>query len=457
MPTITDTGFKTGAYKPKLGPDGQKKLTYYPDAGKPGLVLAVQPSGKMSWVIFYRRLSDRKQRKYTLDGFPSIKVAHKLAQDVLNDVSNGNDPAGDKQEKRQAAKLGVPDSDKFSALVETYLNSYKKGSAIKRKTPKLPKPRTIIETARNLGMRPDGDGWEIIKRDTSKDEPLRPAEAWGEKRMQDIRERDVIVLHDSLEQLAGPYTANRTYAALSPLFAWAIRRKMIKADESPMGAWDFHPETKGERVLSNDEIRWFWLATGEMGGEFGPMFRLLLLTGQRREEVASAEWSEFNLPERLWTIPASKTKNGREQEVPLSDGALAVIEGLKLRGENPRYLFTTTGETHVTGFSRAKITLDKKMAAIAEKERGEPVTIPDWRLHDLRRTVSTKMNDEDSLGILPHVVEAVLNHAIKAKQGVAGTYNQAKWRKPKADALQAWGQFIAVLVADNVVRLERVV
>ena len=137
------------------------------------------------------------------------------------------------------------------------------------------------------------------------------------------------------------------------------------------------PETSRDRVLTDQELRWFWKAASSLDYPFGPLTRLLLLTGQRLSEVAEMTWAEIDSAKRLWTIPGERAKNDVAHEVPLSDAAMALIDALPRIASQKRFLFTTTGTTPASGFSRAKIILDAVMLAIARSEAAERGEDPD--------------------------------------------------------------------------------
>ena len=247
---------------------------------------------------------------------------------------------------------------------------------------------------------------------------------------------------------------------------WAVERGIIETspcDKLKAPA----PEQPRDRVLSNEELRVAWAAFKRTGWPFGPMAHLLVLTGARLREVAEAKWSEIDLDKAIWTIPKERAKNGVAHEVPLSAMAIGILEGLPLIGSGkraPGYIFTTTGNTPISGFSRAKDQFD---AAILEAlrqsaaERGEDVEevkAPErWTLHDLRRTAASGMA---ALGIAPHVVEAVLNHRSGVIKGVSAVYNKYSYGAEKKIALEAWGRCIEALTsgkpANNVVELASV-
>jgi integrase len=219
------------------------------------------------------------------------------------------------------------------------------------------------------------------------------------------------------------------------------------------GLVDLHPVIATEpaikavsrdRVLSDGELVAVWKACAEDG--YGRIVRLLILTGQRREEVGAMADAELDLPGRRWTIPWERTKNGSRtripHEVPLSDQALAIVNSAPRR--EGRDLLFGDGEGSFSGWSKAKEALDARIAEAQPKRAGKAKPPQPWRLHDIRRTVATRMAD---LGVPPHVVEAVLNHISGTKAGVAGTYNRALYLPERRQALDHWGAHVAALVA----------
>ena len=154
-------------------------------------------------------------------------------------------------------------------------------------------------------------------------------------------------------------------------------------------------------------------------GPFGNVFRLLILTGQRRNEIGKLQWGEIDLARKMIVLPPARTKNSREHCVPLSAQALAIIEGLPRRNTT-EFLF---GKRGFPDWDGAKARLDER-AGIAP-----------WRIHDLRRTCATQMAE---LGVQPHIIEAVLNHVSGHKGGVAGIYNRARYSDEIRTALQKW-------------------
>jgi integrase len=349
-------------------------------------------------------------RKLTLDGFPGLATARRLAQDALDMVAEGKDPAAEKQASKSQYGLG---SDLFSAVAAEFIERH-----AKRNTRAL----SAHQTERFLAR-------EVLPK-------------WGNKRIQEITKRNVLDLLDGIVDRGGGLTANRVLAAIRTLFNWAVQRGIIMV--SPVvGIKAPLPETSRDRVLTDDEIRWLWLTCDKLAYPFGSMAKLLLLSGQRRNEVAGMTWGELDLDKALWTIPGGRTKNDEKHEVPLSDAALSVLASLPRTKSDKGYLFTTNAKTHVSGYSRAKATLDKAVIEIARAERGQDVEIPRWTFHDLRRTAVSGMA---RLGVALPVIEKVVNHSSGSFAGIVGVYQRHSFAVEKRIALQAWANFVLATV-----------
>jgi integrase len=222
-------------------------------------------------------------------------------------------------------------------------------------------------------------------------------------------------------------------------------------------------EKARDRVLSNAELVAIWSACND--DDYGRIVRLLILTGQRRDEVGAMARSEIDVAARKWTIPAARTKNGQAHEVPLSTAGLDIVKlALARKGREDRERLFGEAGNGFAGWSKARQALDErieKQAAKIKPARREAKTDNKeaekerWRVHDIRRTVATRMAD---LGVLPHVIEAVLNHISGHKAGVAGVYNRALYSAEKRQALDLWAAHIEALLAgepaSNVVTLK---
>jgi integrase len=239
------------------------------------------------------------------------------------------------------------------------------------------------------------------------------------------------------------------FAYSSVLWGWAIRRGHI--DVNPILAMEKPPAPAArERVLTDNELTRVYQAAETLHPIWTAFFKLLVLTGQRRSEVAGIMWEELDRATATWTIPASRAKNAKAHLVPLAPVAVWLLDAQAGGATWPQrgYILTTTGRTPVSGISKAKAALD----AAASNEGRE---VDAWRLHDIRRTVATGLQ---RLGVRFEVTEAVLNHVSGSKGGVAGVYQRHDWADEKRSALEAWAghveQLIRGITATNVVRME---
>ena len=230
----------------------------------------------------------------------------------------------------------------------------------------------------------------------------------------------------------GRYASNRARAALSALFAWAIAEGLVETNPV-IGTRKATEEKTRDRVLTDDELALIWTQTSQ--GDFGAIIRLLILTGQRREEVAAMTWPEINFQTNFWMIEANRTKNGRANQIFLSEAASNILIN-RLRSIDRDLVFGSRGP--FSGWSKAKKALDARIAALNGGNG-----LKEWRVHDIRRTVATRMAE---LGVLPHVVEAVLNHMSGHQSGVAGVYNHASYLPEKMAAARLWADHVAFVV-----------
>jgi integrase len=242
------------------------------------------------------------------------------------------------------------------------------------------------------------------------------------------------------------------FAYASVLFGWAVMRGEIPANPLLAMLKPEAPKAR-DRVLTDRELAAIWTAAGGLNNPFPAFYRLLILTGQRRSEVAGLQWSELDRSTATWTIPPARTKNGKAHVVPLPEQAVQELDRLAGGDKWPQkgFALSTTGKTAISGMSKAKASLD---AGISKLPEGQNVS--DWRVHDLRRTVATGLQ---RLGVRFEVTEAVLNHVGGSRAGVAGIYQRHDWKDEKRAALEAWGRHIAALLnpagGDNVVRLKQ--
>jgi integrase len=209
---------------------------------------------------------------------------------------------------------------------------------------------------------------------------------------------------------------------------------------------------KRERVLSDAEVAEIWQAAGEASEPFGPIIRLLILTGQRRGEVAGMTWGELSDDLTIWSLPAERTKNGIAHNVPLSTLVRGLLQPVMREDPGKRHasgqlIFPGVAGTPFAGWSKAKIALDNaimaRRAKAAETGGKPPAPLTPWNVHDLRRTVATGLQ---RLGVRLEVTEAVLNHVSGSRGGIAGVYQRHDWASEKRAALDAWATHVRSIV-----------
>ena len=248
----------------------------------------------------------------------------------------------------------------------------------------------------------------------------------------ELRRSHVAVMLDRIEDESGPVMADRTRAYLRKALNWYAERDdqfNLTAAFVRVKPRANAKERSRTRVLSDEEIRIIWPLLVQFGS-FGALVKILLLTAQRRDEVARMSRKEIG-NDGIWTIPAERYKTKRPNHVPLSKSALAIIQSQpKLAGCD--FVFPSRSQTHYSGFGKRKIALDKEVAAAIEKRAngGRVEPIPNWTLHDLRRTAKTLMV---RAGVRPDISERVLGHVIA---GVEGTYDRHSYANEKRDALE---------------------
>jgi integrase len=374
-----------------------------PDALLPGLYLIVQPSGARSWAVRYRH-GDRT-RKHTLGNYPllDLKAARELGAKALRVAAEGRDPGHDKKQER-----GTTVEDVVAQFLDRHCRHNHS-------------PRTLKESERLLRL-------YVLSR-------------WSDRPARNISRAEVREMLDRLMADGTPVLANRVHSITRKFFGWAAEHEIIPA--SPVAGLKAPAVEKSrDRVLTDQELRTVWNAAEGADPIYGAMVRLLVLTGQRRGEVAGMEWAELDLKNRLWSLPGARTKNGRAHDVPLSRQAIAIINALPRTSE--RYLFSPTGNAAINGFGKPKDRLD------------ELCGFADWTVHDLRRTVASGMA---RLGIGLPTIERVLNHVSGSFAGIVGVYQRHDFATEKRAALDAWGRHVAAIIdgrpASNVAPLRR--
>ena len=399
------------------------------DTQVPGLHVRVMPTGHRSFVLLGRFPGKPHPTRRALGGYGELTLeeARDKAREWRKLISRGIDPQV--QEERDRQSVLRQQCITFAAVAEDFIRD------------KLPSERKGREVEQDIRR-------ELLPK-------------WGGRPITDVTALDVRNLVKAIKDRRGtPYQAHNVLITIRRLFGWAIDQAVYGIEQSPCDR--LKPKSivgrrlSRTRVLDNDELRAFWRATGRLGYPYQHIYRLLALTGLRRNEVAWARWSEIDLQTKLWTIPAERMKGDASHIVPLTDDIIAILHELP-RFKPGDFLFSTTfGKKPVRGFNRAKHRLDDHMLLIWRaigRNRGENLrnkTIPPFVIHDVRRTVRTGLS---ALPIPDIVRELVVAHA---QRGMHRVYDLHAYESEKRHALELWAARLRSIVEPppaNVVEL----
>jgi integrase len=369
--------------------------TVYWDAALPGFGIKVTPKSRKVFIVLYRTGgAGSKLCKYTIGPYGRVTLhqARIAAQKVFAARLEGRDPAAEKRERKRRVV-----ADRVEDLLEAFIEQ------------RLSQNRSGAEIAR------------LLRREMGK--------AWAGRSIHEIGKRDVVEVISAIEQRGAPVAANKTLKSIKTFLRWCVGRAIL--DQSPAeGVPSPAKEISRDRVLSDDELSKVILTAREVDDRYGGIVELLVLTGQRREEVARLAWDELDLTQRIWTIPKLRTKNAKPHVVQLSDQSIAVLRRMVKRGP---YVFAVHGNKPFQNFAVAKRKLD------------ELSKVTGWRIHDLRRTCVSGMA---RLGIAPHVADKILNHQSGTITGVAAVYQRHEFLRERKDALERWGAHVAKIVME---------
>lgn len=368
MARLTDASVKA-IKAPEIG------RAEYPDDLITGLRLRVGAGGRKAWIIRTRAAGKPINKKIGSYPIMGLGDAREQAKKLLLEVQQS----------------GVPRTKRtFGMLADRWLEKVAK---------------------------PNNKSWVMQKRRLE----IHVMPDWRHRQLDSIRRADVRELIDHIE---GDVAPNRVLTLVRTLFRYAIAQDWLDASPAE-GIGKPKEEAPRDRFLSMIEAATVYRATDMLGYPWAGYFKLLLLTGQRRTEVAAMRWDELDLMEGSWLLASAATKSSRSHLVPLSSEALAILRSTPRLGD---YVWTSDGRTHVKGYAKAKATLDRLLGA------GGDDALKPWRLHDLRRTAATHMV---RLGVTETIVARVLNHA---PQGItARTYALHSYEPEKRHALEVWG------------------
>jgi integrase len=385
-----------------------------------GAYVEMRPSGAVSYVLRYR--FNDKTCKLTLGKFDpdegGLAKARAKAREARNAIGQGIDPAAAKRDAKAAravaarqAEASLEPAPVAADLVETIAAEFIERHA-------KPNTRDWRETER------------LLQRNV--------VPHWRGRRLSQITKADIHAILDLMIDRGAAVGANRVFAQLRKMCGWAVSRGLIERNPCD-GITRPSSETKRDRVLNDDELAQVWRGCEAISFPFGPLTQLLILTGQRRGEVAGMSYSELDLDGASWTIPAARVKNKRQHEVPLSPQAVALLRGTpRIVGSN--FVFSTTGNTAPSGFSNSKEHLDRVLLTLA------PQPLEPWTIHDLRRSVASGMA---RIGVALHVIEKVLNHVSGSFGGIVGVYQRHSYEAEMRAALDAWAEHMASIVRNQ--------
>ena len=364
------------------------------------LMLRVSHTAK-SWMVRYR--FKNKWQKMSLGQFPGVSLDHarRKSLEIAAQVADGIDPA---QAERDAEAASMT----LEAVVNEYIEQYCK---------------------RHLRS------WKLRK---------RIFENWvlpslGKKALPDVKRGVVLELVQGLEAKGLTSQVNRVLAVLKSCLSWAVEERQY-LEYNPIATLFRRKrpvkEVPRDRILNRKELRAIWLAADRLPEPSSSFIKILMLTGQRRDEVRCLEWPEIDLEDKIWILPARRNKAARTHVIPMTDAVLEILEGLP-KFEEGDFVFSISGRKPYAGTRRLKSILDRESK------------VTDWVFHDIRRTFSTTLS---SLKIEPHIRRRCLNHA--AATGLDKVYDQYDLLEEKRAAMQAWSEYLRMCVGENVVRLK---
>lgn len=383
----------------KLG-SGGGQVDYW-DTLTPGFGVRVSYGGRKSFIVMTR--VEGKLRRFTLKpAYPALSLAEARAQaaKIIKDAQRGLDPSAIEAEERR--KAIAQRRHTFGAVAADFMQDHAKNL------------RTRGEMQRKINV-------ELVPH-------------WGDRPMGSITRAEVKALLREKARVS-PVAANRLLALVSKIFTWALDEEIIGA--SPAARLPRHcKERERERSLTADEIRVLWPAFDKLGYPFGHVFKFLLVTGQRRGEVADMKWSEIDGDG--WRLPGARAKSSQGHLVPLSSLACEILRDIPRMGD---HVFVAYRDKPLQGWSKAKSRVDALCPEIVEL----------WRIHDLRRTTATHMR---SLGVDRLVVSKVLNHA---ESGITRVYDRYAADPEKATAMERWANRLKAIITgapeENVIQM----
>jgi integrase len=403
MPKIRLTDLSLKRVTAQLPATG--RVDYF-DLTLPAFGIRVSSTGVASWFLFYR--VDGKQVRDIIGRFPkkSLTTARQEARDKLELIERGRDPR--QEDARQRAQEARRRAETFGSVADQYHTAH------------------LAKLSRGEEL------WKRVQDD------LLPA--WKDLPIRDLGRGAVMTILDAIEKDKGAYARNRRLALIRNLLNFALDRELVDANVA--ARLKMLDEPARERTLSDAEVVEIWQATAVLSQAFGGFVRMLLLTGQRRREVSNMAWREVDEADALWILPPERMKAGLTHEVPLAPAAMAILNELPKSDERGTYTFSTgrRGDVPVSGFNAVKEQIDAHILEARQAADPKAKAMPDWRLHDLRRTMRSGLS---RLRIPSHIAERVLAHV---PGGIQATYDRFEYRDEKRHALEAWAAYVLGVV-----------
>ena len=419
-------------------PEGKKDVMFFDDQLK-GFGIRVMPDhkdGRARKVFLLQYRADGKVRRETIGDWGSelsTAQARRRAETLRGQVRDRRDPVAERKAAAAARRIAEAEA-------------------------------RLVEAANAFTLRKLVDAWESRSLSLRRESYRKEATARVRQGLATLLDRPAgkitrIEAAKALQEIAeerGPIAANRLMAYVRACYGWAIKANLLEANPFANLAAPGKEKARN-RVLTRPELQAIWTACDALEPVPAGYVRFLMLTLQRRQEVAGATWSEISVDGETWTIPAARAKNGRAHLVHLAPAARAVLKLARVEREKriqvatkedrpaPDLVFATPIGTKLTAFSVIKADLDAAITAAEEKaaaeEGREPVKMPGWVFHDFRRAGVTALADA---GFPPHVCDRLLNHVTGAIQGVAAVYQRAEFLAERKAALEAWAKAVTV-------------
>jgi integrase len=434
----TDLGIRKLALKPK-------QRLELPDLGAQGLYVCVQPSGAKSFAMRFRRPDGRNARlvlgnfdptprdphpkdKLQIGASLTLVEARMLASRVHLERANGADVISDRKADKikQRLQIAADQENDFTALARRYFEEHARH-----------KQRRWAKWARYFGLVYREGQAEPTIIPNSLCDPRR----WGARPTDKIGPADIKVVIDEAIRRAVPglerkretpraEATGRTFQLrLSAFFSWCVDDMRIEANPCNKLRRPASPKSR-DRVLSDDELVAVWKACDRLQPQYGAVAKLLILTGQRLREVGHMRWSELSVDLSTWSLPGSRTKNGRPHTVPLPPLSREIIKSVPRLSET--FVFSLGGDEPLESYSRAKRKLDGLLTDVSA-----------FTWHDLRRTLATNLQ---RLKVSLPVAEAILNHKSGSISGIAAVYQRHDYADEKRQALERWADRVEALV-----------